>query len=123
MVETIENVSQYHDIISLATGKAFELSVGTNNKSKDDARQLMRILINYAFTQYQLDLNPEISISSVRKLYNELKLDNLSIEELTTYMSFYQKLAHQSGVQKNDGRAKIFGDVKGMIWQESKGAL
>lgn len=112
MPESIENVTAYHDVVATSTGTYLSLSV---NKDNEPARRLIKNLINQAFTAYMENQNKELTVDQMYKEYIKLKLDEKNMDELTTYMFYFQAKAKYSGVQTYDGKARI--------WQRMQGRL
>lgn len=104
-MEDIENVNDYHSVFA----RIIETSLNAMlNKGPKEAKYAMRFSIRYAYVQWRDMLDPEVTLDTIEKELDALKLDELDENKLTSMMSYYNAKAKMKPVQSADGSAKIF---------------
>lgn len=110
MVESIENVNEYHSVFAQSIATAMNALMNYNDDKV--ARKLMMFTINYAFTQYTETKDPDMLVENIIELRKKLNLSNLSTDDMITMMSYYQAKAKMKPVQLSDGKARLWQRLK-----------
>jgi len=104
-MEDIENVNDYHSVFA----RIIETSLNALlNKGSKEARYAMIFSIRYAYVQWKDMIDPEVKLETIEKELDDLKLNELDVDKLTSMMSYYNTKAKMKPVQSADGSAKIF---------------
>lgn len=104
-MEDIENVNDYHSVFA----RIIETSLNAMlNKGPKEAKYAMIFSIRYAYVQWKDMIDPEVKLETIEKELDDLKLNELDVDKLTSMMSYYNAKAKMKPVQSADGSAKIF---------------
>lgn len=111
MLETLENLPEYHDVVARTLGNVASLIA---NKQEVEAHTLMKYMIVYAYSSMRMEQS-QVSVIDLQKEIDRLELPKINDTlRLTTIMTFYLSSAGFKPVQ----REKLFGSRFAQVREE-----
>lgn len=109
-MDTIENVPEYHEVFAKSISVVID---DIRNKDPKEARKTLTFCIQFAYTQWRSETDPDITQEILFKELEKLSLEKKSQDELVIMMGLYFSKAGIKPVQIHQNRAKVFGRVRG----------
>lgn len=100
MVQQIENLSVYHQVVADANKAIFNLRI---KKDSEEAKRLILDQIIVAFIQVKENKNPERSFEEIWLEYQNHKFNQMKENEILGAMAYWQSKANMKSVQSDDG--------------------
>lgn len=100
MVQQIENLSVYHQVVADANKAIFNSRI---KKEKEEAKRLILDQIIVAFIQVNENKHPEKPFEQLWNQYLEHKFSEMKENEILGAMAYWQSKANMKSVQSDDG--------------------